>query len=68
MSRLWASRGPVGMPGPLALQPAHDGHALNVTVAAGLDGPPIIVVRVERDDVRDLVQALDDWLFDSRPA
>ena len=64
---VWRSRGPIGMAGPLALQRSHDGDALNVTVS-GIDGPPIVVVRVGRDEVRDLVQALDDWLFESRPA
>ena len=25
-------------------------------------------IRLTRDDVRDLVQGLDEWLYDSRPA
>lgn len=29
--------------------------------------PVAIAAALSRDDVRDLVQALDDWLFDSRP-
>jgi hypothetical protein len=29
---------------------------------------PVAIARhLSRDDVRDLVQVLDDWLFDSRP-
>lgn len=27
----------------------------------------VLAVELQRDQVRDLVQALDDWLFDSRP-
>jgi hypothetical protein len=29
--------------------------------------PTAIAAALSRDDVRDLVQALDDWLYDSRP-
>jgi hypothetical protein len=43
-----------------------------VGVAPGLvvtlGQPPVMVARfLTREDVRELAQALDDWLFDSRP-
>ena len=63
---LWRSRMVPGAEPVTAIQPAGDGAALELTVA-GMSGPPLVVVRVERDEVRDLVQSLDDWLYDSRP-
>ena len=44
----------VAADGPLALAVQFRGVALSI--------------RLTRDDVRDLVQGLDEWLYDSRPA
>lgn len=48
-----------------------------IAAGAGLGGPGLVVSMaahpvtiagvLSRDEVRDLVQALDDWLLDSRP-
>lgn len=31
-------------------------------------GPVALLLGISRDEVRDLVQALDDWLYESRPS
>lgn len=60
------------------LEVYRDGALLTVRLDDAAAGAPLAVavqfrgvalsIRLTRDDVRDLVQGLDEWLYDSRPA
>lgn len=61
-AQLWAA-GEAGTQARARVRSRRDGR---LEVLASMPPAEVIVI-LERDDVRELVQTLDDWLFDSRP-